>query len=95
MKVYLDDTRQAPEGWILVKTYQEAVHLLMTEDVTDISLDHDLGTDETGYDVIVWIERNVYSGNIPKPTISIHTSNPAGYKKMRLARDAIERQLTS
>ena len=89
MKVFLDDIRPAPEDWKLVKTYEEAIETLASAEVTEISLDHDLGTDKTGYDVITWIEEEVYYGRIPVPMIHIHTSNPAGFKKMNLARQAI------
>lgn len=36
----------------------EAIALLQTEQVTEISLDHDLGDDArgTGYGVVLWIE---------------------------------------
>jgi hypothetical protein len=91
MKVYLDDIREIPKGWIGARTYQEARDLIDTGDVKEISLDHDLGTVLTGYDVILWIERQVYFGKIPKPIIHVHTSNPAGRRKIELARGAISR----
>ena len=55
MKVYLDDTRPAPPGWILVRWPEEAIALLEAGEVTDLSLDHNLGDDEcgTGYDVLL------------------------------------------
>lgn len=61
MKVYLDDERQAPEGWYRVYWPEEAIALLNKGDVTEISLDHDLGDDAhgTGYDVVLWIEEAV------------------------------------
>ena len=43
MKVYLDDLRPVPDGWVLAKTASEAIGLLTTRTVTDLSLDHDLG----------------------------------------------------
>ncbi len=42
MKVYLDDERPTPSGWISVRWPDEAIALLETGMVTDISLDHDL-----------------------------------------------------
>jgi len=56
MKVYLDDERETPDGWIRVYWPVEAIKLLKEDDVTEISLDHDLGDDErgTGYDVLLW-----------------------------------------
>ena len=43
MKVYLDDIRETPEGWVRVYTAGEAIALLQTGRVQEISLDHDLG----------------------------------------------------
>jgi len=84
IKVYLDDLRTEPEGWVLVKTAQEAIDLLITNDVAEISLDHDLGEEEngTGYDVITWLEEAVYERNFKPPVIHIHTANPVGRDKM-------------
>jgi hypothetical protein len=46
MKVYLDDERTTPEGWHRVYWPDKAIALLKTGDVTQISLDHDLGDDD-------------------------------------------------
>jgi hypothetical protein len=40
MKIYLDDIRTEPEGWVRVKTAQEAVELLKSNKVSEISLDN-------------------------------------------------------
>ena len=42
MKVYLDDERSTPEGWTRVYWPDEAIRLLRSDEVTEISLDHDL-----------------------------------------------------
>ncbi len=42
-KLWLDDERQAPAQWIHVTTANEAIHLLMTGEFDEVSLDHDLG----------------------------------------------------
>ena len=42
MKLYLDDEREAPEGWVRVRRPGEAIRLLKTGAVTDLSLDRDL-----------------------------------------------------
>ena len=91
MKIYLDDMRQAPIGWTLVKTAQEALIALSTEKVTHISLDHDLGDDEsgTGYDVILWIEREVIINGFVPPGIKIHTANISARKKMEMGLKSI------
>lgn len=83
LRVFLDDLRPAPPGWVPVQTYQQAISLLSTRQVKEISLDHDLGTQQTGYDVACWIEYKVFSDPdyIP-PTIKVHSANPVGHKKI-------------
>jgi len=39
----LDDVCEAPDGWIHVRTPEEAIELLRSGQVGEISLDHDLG----------------------------------------------------
>jgi len=84
MKVYLDDMRIPSKDWILVKWPNEAIKLLKTGKVTEISLDHDLGNDRkgTGYDVILWIEEKVINSNFIPPKIHIHTANSSAREKM-------------
>lgn len=86
-KVFLDDERPTPPGWHRVYWPDEAIILLKSGDVTDISLDHDLGDDArgTGYDVLVWIEEAVVTKGFKPPNIRIHTANPAARLKMELA----------
>jgi len=43
MKLWHDDIRPAPEGWVWARTNKEAMAHLETGDVEEISLDHDLG----------------------------------------------------
>lgn len=84
MKVYLDDERNPPEGWKLVRWPEEVIELLKTEHVTEISLDHDLGDDEhgTGNDVIVWIEEQVVIVGFKPPKIHVHSANSSARLKM-------------
>lgn len=96
VKIYLDDERDPPAGWILVKTPKEAISMIKRGNVTDISLDHDLGDDEkigTGYDVLTWIEKKVFTDKTFKlPDIKIHTANPSARKRMELAVKSIYRR---
>jgi hypothetical protein len=95
MKVYLDDERPVPDGWIGVKNAQGAINLLKTGNVTDISLDHDLGLfdGDNGYVVICWIEEALHFKKIPKPNITIHTSNPSARYKMELTLKRIDESI--
>lgn len=93
MKVYLDDERPTPEGWHRVYWPEEAIQLLESGAVEEISLDHDLGDDAhgTGYDVILWIEEAVALRGFRPPKISIHSANSSAVDKMRAGVQAIER----
>ena len=42
VKLWLDDLRPAPEGWVWCKTV-DAAQFLMLHNVVEMSLDHDLG----------------------------------------------------
>jgi len=87
MKVYLDDERVTPEGWFRVYEPASCIGILETGMVTEISLDHDLGSDDlhgTGYDVILWIEEQVANNNFVPPRMVVHSSNSSARIKMEL-----------
>lgn len=94
MKVWLDDERPAPDGWLRAYSAPQAIDMLEKFRVLEISLDHDLGNEHamTGYDVLTWIESRLADGEIKAaPRIHIHTANPAARPRMIAARDSIER----
>ena len=102
MKVFLDDLREAPPGWVRTRTPEETIALLQTGEVTRISLDHDLALDtqefeRTGYTVLLWLEREIGEGRwcLPLPLIEIHSANPPGRERMRRAIEAIQRLYAS
>ena len=68
------------------------IALLEQGEVTEISLDHDLGDDDrwTGYDVLLWIEEAVALKGFKPPAIKLHTSNPPAKEKMGRAIAKIE-----
>ena len=95
MKLWLDDLRPPWRygyiGWEWAKTADEAIAFLKTGKVTQASLDHDLSekatlgdwSDEmTGYDVVLWMEENSV---FPPDGVTIHSLNPAGANRMKLA----------
>lgn len=85
MKLWLDDLRTAPEGWVHARTAEEAINHLKTGQVEMASFDHDLGynpdlTETTGYDVCKWMaENNVW----PKMKPNVHSANPVGKANMQ------------
>lgn len=92
MKVYLDDERTTPDGWVRTWWPDEVIELLKTGSVSELSLDHDLGDDErgTGYDVILWIEEAVALHGFVPPRIRVHSANSSAVLKMQAGVRAIE-----
>ena len=93
MRVYLDDLRPTPEGWIHAYWPDEVIALLETGTVKELSLDHDLGDDTrgTGYDVVLWIEEAVMTRGFIPPIIKVHSANTSARAKMEAGIAAIER----
>ena len=91
MKVFLDDERIAPDGWVQARWPDDVINLLKSGNVTHLSLDHDLGDDQhgTGYDVLLWIEQEVALHRFVPPEVTIHTANPAARQRMLAAVDSI------
>lgn len=83
MKLWHDDVRPAPHGWVWVQNNDDAKAILLacSEIITDMSLDHDLGAipyqevgimargrdEETGYKLAYWMAQNAYTGVITLP----------------------------
>jgi len=94
MKLYLDDERTPPEGWTLVRWPANAISILQSGEVTELSLDHDLGNDAigTGYDVLTWLEGQVWGQDfVPPGVIKVHSANPAVRIRMEQAVASIKR----
>lgn len=93
MRLWLDDERDPTQNHIKsqfgsegneiwVKTADEAIEYLKTGNVAFISLDHDLGTEKTGYDVAKWIEESVFKGTFKMIPWRVHSMNIVGKQPM-------------
>jgi hypothetical protein len=97
VKVWLDDERAAPAGWVHVRTPEDAIELLRGGDVEELSLDHDLGLDvgvreRTGYDVLLWLEAEVAAGRARPPAVmTVHSGNVGAVTRMEQAVESIRR----
>ncbi len=93
LRVFLDDERTTPEGWVRVYWPDEAIELLETGAVDEISLDHDLGGDGrgTGYDVVLWIEEAVALHGFTPPKICVHSANSSARTKMEAGIQSINK----
>jgi len=93
MKIYLDDERQTPPGFIRTYTVEETIQLLIENEgkIDILSLDNDLGDGFLeGYRVMDWIEEKVFTENYKPPTtMLVHSANPQGRKRMLTIIDRI------
>jgi hypothetical protein len=97
MRLWLDDERDPKDPYIQshfgasgdevwAKDPHTAIQYLKQGNVTEVSLDHDLGSGVgTGMDVALWIEEQAFLGNLPRLIWSVHSMNPVGRKNMSLA----------
>lgn len=79
VRLYVDDIREAPPGWHLVMTSEQAIKILDTarkrgELVHEMSLDHDLGGDDTTRPIVMWCCENQYW----PLRVNVHSANPVG-----------------
>jgi hypothetical protein len=76
MRLWVDDERPAPEGWYHAYTSAHAIEMLILgqHHIEAISLDHDLGGDDTTRPIMLWMcENEVW----PKE-VRVHSMNPVG-----------------
>lgn len=81
MKLWLDDLREPPDdSWTWARTYAEAEQAMRSLEVTDASLDNDLGEGEPeGRRLVHWMcEHDVW----PRATIAVHSANPVASEYM-------------
>ncbi len=82
--VYVDDEREPLMDYdFWAKNYKEAVTAIETfctpnYTLLTLDLDHDLGEEETGYDIAKWCVENGWKG-----TFRVHSMNVVGKKNIR------------
>lgn len=96
IKIWLDDERPAPEGWLRFYIPSEVIFALRNYPVHAVSLDHDLGFTEegvemNGYEVMRHLEEEAFAGRTVPPIIDIHTANPVARERMEAARDQVRK----
>ena len=77
--LFLDDLRLCPDGFIVARTYNDAVNLIKEKGLPSmISFDHDLGEEKTGYDFAKFIVNYCLDFKLPPPLYYVHSANPVG-----------------
>lgn len=93
MKIWVDDIREAPDGYVKMKTVWEVIHFLSAvvvwgDEIEEMSLDHDAG-DCYKYggdyiEILKWLEElKITKGVEPCKRFYFHTGNPVGRENMR------------
>lgn len=94
MKLFIDDIREAPDGWTLATTVTEAIRILsrFRNEIDFISIDHDISypvevnglsrpypSPET-FQAVAYYLADVYEryDSTYLPHITIHSANPVG-----------------
>lgn len=95
-KLYLDDVRKRPEGFVLARSFLEAIDLVEKLGCpVFISFDHDLGlyndgSEKNGYDFAKWIIEQDLENKISIPDdfdYNVHSSNPVGRENIKAIMD--------
>jgi hypothetical protein len=88
VKLFVDDLRDPPEGWEVARTSREAVALLKSGQVTELSLEHDFHKHDfhsgnTTRPIVIWMIIH----DVWPEIVRCHTTNPVG-------REWIERMIS-
>lgn len=74
-RLWVDDLRPAPDGWIWAKTSADGISALSQARFTEMSLDHDLGGDDTTRPLVLWLCE--HPDRWPD-VVRVHSANPVG-----------------
>lgn len=81
LEIWVDDSKPAPDGCAVARTYDDALRLMSRYNYTKLYLDHDLGEEDpnrTGYDLL----KVLMSLNRVPPVVECISWNPAGRKRI-------------
>ena len=79
MRLLIDDVRTNISADIIARTYNEGIQALKENRITTLYLDHDLGEEHSGYDIMCWLENN--QRYLPKEIICV-SANPVGARRI-------------
>jgi hypothetical protein len=93
VKIWLDDRRPAPAGFVHVINHQEFETLLRssTEVIEVMSFDHDLGEEMDGYRIAKWLAEH-HLERWPLE-VRVHSDNPPGAANIRAFDAFVRRRL--
>ena len=77
MRLFLDDIRDAPPDYTVARSTDEAMVLVQAQWPVFMSLDHDLGGEDTTMVFLKRLVNEVWDGQ-PIPDFIVHSANPIG-----------------
>jgi hypothetical protein len=89
VKVYVDDERTAPEGWVQAWNIRDAIKLIEDnyQDITHIDFDYYLSKDNQHHTGLRLLQELKYSGldifHQPKENYTFHSSDESMNQRMR------------
>ncbi len=90
-KLFVDDMRAIPAGWLGARTVSEAISVLAVLPIREISLDHDIIYPRSGDNLYQALSQETFKGvayylaQMPesdRPIIRIHTANVGAARSM-------------
>ena len=104
MKIWLDDVRTAPEGWIHMHNIDEmekVIEIMMQKAdlfIDEMSLDFHLAHPKNGVDVMKFLADLCKDNNTPRfwpKIIYYHSNDPNGVKIMKEFAESVNKNLLS
>lgn len=97
--LFLDDIRSPGDvyedtmGWVIARSSLEAIDLVREHGMPGlISLDHDLGGDDTAMHFLKWLAYEYWTEQ-PVPGAFVHSANPVGAKNLESFMDSWKRSV--
>ena len=88
-RLFVDDMRPIPTGWIGARSVSEAIAVLATLPIREVSLDHDIIYPRHGTDLYQALSYETFRGvayyiatMLPMPGVRIHTANAGAAKTL-------------
>lgn len=83
-QLFLDDVRSPPDdNWVVCRSTQEAIEFVSQKGMPDfMSLDHDLGGDDTTMVFLKRLTNEIWDGKSIPPKYQVHSANPVGAKNI-------------
>jgi hypothetical protein len=90
VRLFVDDIRTADGEWTVVREITQAIRILATQKVDEVSLDHDImmtsGVATTSsredYTAVAWYIAAMPEEKRPK-VVYVHTANPEGARRIK------------